>query len=146
MKNEGEIAGYATEIKDHIPAGLTFIAEDNPQWTKINENTIVTDQLKDTLLQPNETATVEVILTWINGEDTLGVHTNVAEISKDDNESKTPDIDSTPDNKDKEEDDQDDAETLITIISGEAPTYIGLSIVVCTMLVAGMTAIKRYVL
>jgi len=146
VKNEGEIAGYATEIKDHIPAGLKFVAEDNPLWSKVDNNTIVTDQLKDTLLQPNETATVEVILTWINGEETLGVHRNIAEISKDDNESKTPDIDSTPDNNKEEEDDEDDAKTIITIISGETPMYIGLSITVTTMLAGSLFAIRKYVL
>ena len=27
--NEGEIAGYATEITDYVPEGLVFIEEDN---------------------------------------------------------------------------------------------------------------------
>ena len=31
VKNEGEIAGYATEIKDYIPEGLEFIPEENTQ-------------------------------------------------------------------------------------------------------------------
>ncbi len=34
ITNEGEIAGYATEISDYIPEGLEFIATDNPLWTK----------------------------------------------------------------------------------------------------------------
>ena len=145
VTNEGEIAGYATEIKDHIPQGLKFVAGDNPLWTQLDENTIVTDQLKDHLLQPGESTTVEVILTWINGENNLGVHTNVAEISKDDNESNTPDIDSTPDNNKEEEDDQDEAPTIITVITGELPTYIGLALIVTAMLTSGIILIRKYV-
>ena len=32
VTNEGEIAGYATELIDYVPDGLKFIAEDNPEW------------------------------------------------------------------------------------------------------------------
>ena len=32
ITNEGEIAGYATEVTDYIPEGLKFIQEDNPLW------------------------------------------------------------------------------------------------------------------
>ena len=35
--NQGEIAGYATEITDYIPAGLKFVQEDNPIWTKTDD-------------------------------------------------------------------------------------------------------------
>ena len=65
VTNEGEIEGYATEISDYIPEGLKFNQADNPKWTEENGK-IVTDQLKDTLLQPRESVTIEVLLTWIN--------------------------------------------------------------------------------
>ncbi len=145
ITNEGKIAGYATEVKDYVPEGLKFVAEDNPLWTEISPNVIVTDQLKDTLLQPGESATVEVLLTWINGENNLGVKTNIAEISKDKNDSNIPDIDSTPDNKEEGEDDIDDAEVALSIITGEAASYIGLTTVVITMLAGGIILIRKYV-
>ena len=49
VTNEGEIAGYATEVKDYIPEGLEFVAEENTQWTKVSENTITTNALSKTL-------------------------------------------------------------------------------------------------
>ena len=85
VTNEGEIDGYATEITDYIPQGLKFNQADNPLWKEENGK-ITTDQLKDTLLKPGESATVELVLTWINDENNMGVMTNWAEISKDKNE------------------------------------------------------------
>jgi len=146
VKNEGEIAGYATEVKDYVPEGLQFVAEDNPLWKEISPNVIVTDQLKDTLLQPGETATVEVLLTWINGEDNLGLKTNIAEISQDKNDSNTPDIDSTPDNQKEDEDDIDDAEVTLSIITGAIAGHIGLISIVVIMLAGGVILIKKYVI
>ena len=116
ITNEGEIAGYATEISDYIPEGLEFNQADNPLWKEV-DGKIVTDQLKDTLLQPGESATVEVILTWINDEENMGVMINTAEISEDYNESDTPDIDSTPNNKEEGEDDIDDAPVALTMVT-----------------------------
>ena len=146
VKNEGEIAGYATEIKDYIPEGLEFILEENTQWTKGSDNTITTNALAEKLLKPGETASVQVTLKWINNEENFGVKTNVAEISKDKNDSNTPDIDSTPDNKVKEEDDIDDAPVMLVVSTGTAPTYIGLTTTVIAILATGITLIKKYVL
>ena len=30
------------EVKDYIPEGLIFVAEDNPLWTQLEDGTIVT--------------------------------------------------------------------------------------------------------
>lgn len=147
ITNEGEIAGYATEISDYIPKGLKFVAADNPKWKEV-EGKIVTDQLKDTLLQPGESAEVEVLLTWINAKDNFDLKVNVAEISKDKNDSNTPDIDSTPDNQKPGEDDIDDAPVILSIKTGTTIPieYIGL-VAGSILLIAGSTIlIKKYVL
>ena len=60
VTNEGEIAGYAKEIKDYIPQGLEFVQEENKQWTKVSDNVITTNALSETLLEPGESATVAV--------------------------------------------------------------------------------------
>ena len=146
VTNEGQIAGYAKAVKDYIPNGLKFVAEDNPLWTQLNEKEVETTQLENTLLQPGESATVEILLTWINGEDNLGLQVNVAEISKDYNDSHTPDIDSTPDNKKEGEDDIDDAPVILGIKTGEARLYIGITTVVFITLAGGIYLIKKYVL
>ena len=145
ITNEGEIAGYATEISDYIPEGLEFNQADNPLWKEV-DGKIVTDQLKDTLLQPGESATVEVILTWINDEENMGVMINTAEISEDYNESGTPDIDSTPNNKVEGEDDIDDAPVALTMVTGSAPLYIGLTAGTLAIIAGGVFLIKKYVI
>ena len=145
ITNEGEIEGYAKEISDYIPEGLKFNQADNPKWKEVNGK-IVTDQLKDTLLKPGESATVDVVLTWINNEENMGVKTNVAEISEDYNESGTADIDSTPNNKKEGEDDIDDAPVALTVVTGSAPKYIALTAGIVLIVGAGALIIKRYVI
>ncbi len=148
ITNEGEISGYAKEITDYIPAGLEFRQEDNPEWYIRADGTVATAQLEDTLLLPGESAEVQIILTWINGEENLGRKVNVAEISKDSNFSNTPDIDSTPDNKVTGEDDIDDAPVLLVIKTGinTGIKYIILTTIVIAILVTGVAGIKKFVL
>ena len=149
ITNEGDIAGYAREITDYVPKGLKFYKEDNKGWKDEGNNVISTELLKDTLLQPGQSATVKVVLRWINGENNLGIKTNVAEISKDYNEKGVPDRDSTPDNKKKGEDDIDDAPVLLTISTGmleHTIQYVTGTLVILVVLGAGLVVIKKYVL
>ena len=143
ITNEGNKAGYAYEIKDYIPEGLEFVEEDNEGWVLSEDGkTVTTDQLKDTLLEPGESATIEITLRWINGHNNLGVKTNWAEISDDSDD----DIDSTPDNFEKDEDDIDDAEVVLSIVTGVGEHYIGVIATVLVMLAGGIVLIKKFVL
>ena len=146
VKNEGNIAGYAKELKDYIPNGLKFVAEDNPQWKQIDEKTITTDQTKDILLQPGDTTEVEVVLTWINDSENFGVMDNWAEISKDHNDFNSPDIDSTPDNNKKGEDDIDDAPVSVGVQTGQIKTFTTIGLAVLVILSSGVVLIKKFVL
>ena len=146
ITNEGDIPGYATEITDYVPEGLKFEASDNPNWTDEGNNVISTKQLENTLLQPGQSATVEVILTWINGPDNLALKTNIAEISEDDNEYDVPDRDSTPDNKVDGEDDIDVAKVILAITTGTAKTYFTLAIGLLTIVLVGVVLIKKFVI
>ncbi len=146
VTNEGDIAGYAKEITDYVPEGLMFVAEDNPGWTDEGNNIISTRLLENTLLQPGESAEVEVVLTWINGEDNMGQMTNIAEISEDYNDKGVPDRDSTPDNQVEGEDDIDDAPVLLSIETGRAVMYFTLGFTVLGTLAGGIVLIKRFVL
>lgn len=147
ITNEGEIAGYAKEISDYIPEGLKFVPEDNPDWTQV-DGKIITTQLKDTLLQPGENAEVEVLLTWINNKDNFGLKVNVAEISKDYNDSNTPDIDSTPNNKVEGEDDIDDAPVILSIKTGTDTNIITITLTATSLAIiaTGAILIKKFVL
>ena len=144
--NQGDIAGYAKEVTDYVPEGLKFVAEDNPGWTDEGNNVISTRLLENTLLQPGEYADVEVVLTWINSQDNMGVMTNTAEISEDYNDYGVPDRDSTPDNKKTGEDDIDDAPVMLSISTGQMRIYFTLGFVVLITIAGGVVLIRKFVL
>lgn len=144
--NQGEIEGYAKEITDYVPEGLKFVAEDNKGWTDEGNNVISTRLLENTLLQPGEYADVEVLLTWINNENNMGVMNNTAEISEDYNEYGVPDIDSTPDNKKAGEDDIDDAPVMLSISTGQMRIYFTLGFIILVTTASGIILIKKFVL
>ncbi len=144
--NEGDIEGYAKEVTDYIPEGLRFIAADNPGWTDEGNNVISTRLLENTLLKPGEYADVEVLLTWINNSNNMGLKVNTAEISEDYNDYDVPDEDSTPDNEKPGEDDIDDAPVMLSVKTGKAVTYIGLGLAVLVIMASGVTLIKKYVM
>ena len=148
ITNEGEIEGYAKEIKDRIPDGLEFFAEDNTQYNwKVEEAGIVTtDYLKDTLLKPGESAVVPIVLRWKNSEQNLGQKVNVAEISKDYNEYGVLDIDSTPNNNVEGEDDQDLAIVVLSISTGSVPMYIAFISFIILLLGTGTYMIHKHVI
>lgn len=146
VTNEGDIAGYAKQIKDYIPEGLKFDAKDNPDWNDEGNNIITTRKLENTLLQPGQSAEVEVLLTWKNDKNNLGLKVNTAEISEDYNEKHVHDRDSTPDNKVPGEDDIDDAPVLLSISTGAAKLYITLTFAVLVTLASGVVLIKKFVL
>ena len=152
IMNQGEIAGYATEITDYIPEGLEFIADDNPIWTKEGDNKITTRALEGTLLQPGESATVEVIFTWKKGENNLGLKTNIAEISEDYNDKGSEDIDSDPDNvvpdgyDKQQEDDDDKALVILELKTGGTTSYMWLGLTVLLIIAGGIILIKKFVI
>ena len=147
VENQGQIAGYAKEVSDYIPQGLKFVKDDNQNWREV-DGKIVTNQLENTLLQPGESTTISVILTWINDSNNLGLKTNIAEISEDadDHGNSITDIDSTPNNQVDGEDDQDNAPVILTIKTGETTIYTGVIIAVITIISTGVCGIKKYVL
>lgn len=144
--NQGDIEGYAKEVTDYVPEGLKFVAEDNQGWTDEGNNVISTRLLENTLLQPGEYADVEVILTWINNQENMGVMTNTAEISEDYNNYGVPDKDSTPDNKKPGEDDIDDAPVMLSISTGQMRIYFTLGFVVLITIAGGVVLIRKFVL
>ena len=147
ITNEGDIPGYAKEITDYVPAGLRFEAADNPGWTDEGNNVISTRLLEGKLLQPGESATVEVVLTWINGADNLGEKINTAEISEDYNDhGDVPDRDSTPDNQVPGEDDIDIAKVILAISTGIGQTFFGITIGLLSVVLVGIILIKKFVL
>ena len=153
VTNEGEIEGYATEITDFIPEGLEFKEEDNKAygWVKEGDNKVTTRALETKLLKPGESAEVEIVFTWKNDTNNLGLKTNIAEITEDYNEHNSEDIDSTPDNKkdpyeSEQEDDDDFALVILSIKTGKGASYVLFTTAMLILLTTGIYLVKRYVL
>ena len=144
IKNNGESAGYATEIKDYIPEGFIFDGNDNANWVA-NDGYVTTEALSNELLNPGDTREVTLVLRW-NGSANVGVKENLSEISKhaDKNKLDVVDWDSTPDNKVLEEDDIDYTSVILTVKTGSAEIAI-MSIAIGFMVVTslGITAYNR---
>lgn len=64
IKNIGGKPGYVKQIEEKIPQGLTFVEENKYGWILQPDGTVITEYLKDKLLQPGETAEVEVIFNY----------------------------------------------------------------------------------
>ena len=146
VTNEGDVPGYATEITDYVPEGLKFVDTDNPDWTDEGNNVVSTRQLENTLLQPGESETIEVILTWINGSENLAQKTNIVEISEDKNEFNVSDRDSVIDNKQDGEDDIDIAKVVLAVATGRTQTYFTLTLGLLAIIAIGVILIKKFVI
>ncbi len=125
---------------------MKFDPKDNPDWRQLEDGSVVTNKLAGTLLEPGESAEVQIILTWINGAQNVGEKVNWAEISKDKNDYDAPDVDSTPDNFEKGEDDIDSSPVILAIKTGGAKIYIGLTAIILLTFALGIDLIKKYVL
>ena len=73
----------------------------------------------------------------------MGVKTNWAEISKDQNEYGVRDKDSVPGNKKPKEDDIDDAPVALTIATGAVPTYFAITLTSLGLMGVGLLIIKK---
>ena len=145
ITNQGQIAGYAKEISDYIPEGLEYAQADNPLWS-LSEGKVVTKQLENTLLQPGESATVTIVLRWINNENNMALKINTAEISEDYNYYGSKDIDSTPNNQKEGEDDIDTAPVILSLKTGQDRIYYVLIGTILVTIAAGIIMIKKFVL
>ena len=145
VANEGEDIGTASEISDYIPKGLKFNQADNLNWME-KDNKIVTDELKDKMINPRESATVELILTLDTEANLSQSLSNVCEISKQKNNNNIDDIDSTPNNQKDGEDDYCKVDVLIYSANGNMGKFLPIIVVVMLLIIiGGVVLIKKFV-
>ena len=145
VANEGEDIGTASEISDYIPKGLKFNQADNLNWME-KDNKIVTDELKDKMINPRESATVELILTLDTEANLSQSLSNVCEISKQKNNNSIDDIDSTPNNQKDGEDDYCKVDVLIYSANGNMGKFLPIIIVAMLLIIiGGVVLIKKFV-
>lgn len=147
VKNNGDISGYATNIVDYLPNGLTFNSELNKDWY-ILENNLHTKSLEKTELKPGEEKEIKLILTKTMTAENVGLINNRAEIFEDYNKYGEADIDSKPNNQNLNEDDMSVADIIIGIATGvNTSAYIVLFITnIILILVAIYLLIKNNII
>ena len=134
VKNTGEISGYAKNIIDYLPSGLSFSSELNTDWYLSGSN-LYTKTLENTKLNPGEEKEIKLILTKTMTNDNVGLINNRAEIYQDYNKYGESDIDSTPNNQVQNEDDYSSADVIIQVATGESGIVYIILLMINTVLI-----------
>ena len=138
ISNVGELQGYVRNIADYIPEGFEFNAELNKDWYE-QGGVLYNQSLTNSSIAPGDYTEVTLTLTKPLSENTVGtIYSNSAEILETYNERETDDV--TPNNN------KDNADLILSISTGRAVTYIGLTIAVVAILAVGIILIKKKVL
>jgi len=142
VKNEGELAGYVSEIVDYMPNDLRFSSELNKDWHMSTDGYLYNSSLANQKLEPGSTRTVSLILIKTMTANNTGLVVNTAEIQKANNDLSIKDIDSTPGNRVQGEDDMSTAEVIISISTGMEMTITILIIVL--LIIIGIGIIYKF--
>lgn len=130
IKNVGEVAGYATEIDDILPADMQLVQDEN--WTEQN-GIAITNVLEDVRIEPGESVSCEVTLNWNLTEENIGLKVNQVAIATYYNEEGLKD--NTPDNKGEES-------ILVTIKTGKA-AIITIEVVIALAIAGGIVYVVK---
>lgn len=145
VTNEGGVAGYAKKIVDYMPKDMKFSSEINKDWYASDNGNIYNASLANTLIQPQQTKELTLLLTKKMTGDNTGIINNTAEIQEAYNDLGLEDIDSRPGNKVQTEDDISSADAAIGIKTGEIYIYITLIISIVGVLGVGIYLINKKV-
>lgn len=129
VTNNGDLSGFASEIVDYIPQGMTFNSNLNPDWYTGTDGNLYTKALADTELAKGESREIKLVLTKQMTAENTGLVSNTAEIADDYNIYGVSDHNSTPNNKAQGEDDMSTADTILTVKTGESLIYVSAIIV-----------------
>lgn len=133
VTNNGDLSGFATEIIDYIPQGMTFNSSLNPDWYTGTDGNLYTKALENIELAKGESKDITLVLTKQMTAENTGLVSNTAEIANDYNIYGVSDKNSTPVNKAQGEDDMSTADTILTVKTGESLIYIS-GIIISLML------------
>lgn len=138
------MAGYAKQIIDYMPEGMTFNSglEANASWYTGSDGNLYSAELAERELKPGESASVKLVLTKQVTEENIGLTNNLAEIYEDYNIYGISDINSTPANKAQGENDIGSADVIISAKTGE--TFIYISVIITTILLGSIVIFIAY--
>ena len=138
VTNEGEVAGYASEIVDYMPSDLTFSSEMNSNWFLSTDQNLYSRELANQIINPGETKEITLTLYKTMNNNNTGTTINTAELSIANNDNDIADTDSTPGNKATGEDDISTANVIISIRTGGV---IGISVLIVIIMAVIATAV-----
>lgn len=144
VSNVGDVAGYAKQIVDYLPEGMTFNSglKANSGWYTGSDGNLYSTELADKELKSGETASVKLVLTkQVTGEN-IGLTNNLAEIYEDYNIYGISDTNSVPANKAQRENDIGSADVIISAKTGESFIYI--SVIITTILLGSIVIFIAY--
>lgn len=138
VSNIGEVAGYARKIADYIPKDLQFSSEMNKDWYQV-DNVIYSSSIANDKIESGESRTLTLTLTKEMNDQNLGLVNNRAEIVEAYNDLGLSDINSTPGNQDKNENDYSFADMILSIKTGKA-VYISIGAIIAIIAISGIVA------
>ena len=133
VTNNGDLTGFASELVDYIPEGMTFNSNLNPDWYTGTDGRLYTKVLTDTELTKGENKEIKLVLTKQMTAENTKLVSNTAEVAEDYNIYGVSDINSTPNNQAQGEDDISTADIILTVSTGESLVYIS-AIIISTMI------------
>lgn len=147
VTNQGGVAGFVKKIADYLPKGVIFNTELNKDWYKASDGNVYNTSLQNTIIQPGESKEVTIVLLKQITDDSLGILNNNAEIYESYNEQGLKDIDSTPGNKQEDEDDMSKADIILSVVTGgQIAFYVIITLTFVAIIGLGVVEIKKRVL
>jgi hypothetical protein len=147
VTNQGGVAGYVKKIADYLPKGVIFNTELNKDWYKASDGNVYNTSLQNTIIKPGESKEVTIILLKQITDDSLGILNNNAEIYESYNEQGLKDIDSTPGNRQEDEDDMSKADIILSVVTGgQIAFYVIITLTFVAIIGLGVVEIKKRVL
>ncbi len=140
--NNGDLAGFASEIVDYLPEGMTFNSNLNPDWYTGTDGYLYTKALANSELAKGESKEITLVLTKQMTAENTGLVSNTAEIAEDFNIYSVSDHNSKPANKAQGEDDMSTADTILTVKTGESLIYV--SAIIVSLIIGSAVAFVVY--
>ena len=140
ITNNGDVTGYVDRLVDNLPSGLEFSSELNKDWYKESDGNLYTTSMKGIAIKPGETSEIELILTKKTTENTTGTFSNNAELSEISNLEAVEEIETAKENN------QSSADLVISIKTGSAIMYTGITVVCIAIIAVGAYIIKKKIL
>ena len=134
VKNEGEVEGNVLKINAYIPKGMNFVPAYNKMWTQDKEGNVFTTAFSGNEIKIDEIQQIPLILEKeVNGNE-LGLSVLGLEIAEAKNSLGLTDRDSTPNNKNTEEDDYVNVELILGLNTGKKIAYVLLIITILAVI------------